>query len=146
MIRNLKHKYLVTVKYSILILLTYTISSCTSAGRKESLEVRHPLKKLQQSYTQYGEASYYAADFHGRQTAAGDRYDHQQYTAAHRTLPFGTILEVRNTVNDKRVKVKINDRGPFKTGRIIDLSQKAFKEIKDGNKDLLDVEITILPE
>jgi len=140
------HKYRVTVKYLILILLTYAISSCTSAGRKESTEVRYPLKRLQQNYMQCGEASYYATDFNGKQTAAGDRYDHQQYTAAHRTLPFGTILEVRNIINDKTVKVKINDRGSFKTSRIIDLSQKAFKEIKDENKDLLDVEITILPE
>lgn len=146
MIKNIKHKYRVTVKYLIMILLSYTISSCTSAGKKESLDVRYPLKRLQQNYSQCGEASYYAADFNGRLTAAGDLYDHQQYTAAHRTLPFGTILMVRNIVNDKIVKVKINDRGPFKTGRLIDLSQKAFKEIKDGNKDLLDVEITILHE
>jgi len=146
MLKHLKKSYRCTMKYFMPVILPYLISSCTSAGRKESLEIRHPLKRLQQSYSQYGEASYYAAGFHGRHTAAGDRYDHQQYTAAHRTLPFGTILMVRNTVNDKSVKVKVNDRGPFKPGRIIDLSQKAFQEISDSNKDLLQVEITVLPE
>ena len=76
-----------------------------------------------------GNCSYYGKKFHGRKTASGEVYDMYQFTAAHQTLPFGTILEVENIVNNKRVRVKINDRGPFKKGRILDISYAAAKEI-----------------
>ena len=82
-----------------------------------------------QDVKQYGQASYYANKFHGRKTASGEVYNKNLYTAAHRTLPFGTMVTVVNTANNKKVKVKINDRGPFKKKRIIDLSYIAAKEI-----------------
>jgi rare lipoprotein A len=76
-----------------------------------------------------GYASYYAVEFHGRKTASGETYDMHAMTAAHRTLPFGTIVRVTNTSNGKTVVVRINDRGPFKDERIIDLSLSAAKQI-----------------
>jgi len=82
-------------------------------------------------YTIEGIASYYAQRFHNRKTANGERFDMHGFTAAHKTLPFGTILRVTNTVNGKNVLVRINDRGPFVGRRIIDLSYKSAKVI-DG--------------
>ena len=74
-----------------------------------------------------GYASYYADEFHGRKTANGEIYDMNALTAAHRTLPFGTKVKVRNINNGKTVLLRINDRGPFKSGRIIDISFAAAK-------------------
>ena len=73
--------------------------------------------------------SYYGKKFHGRKTANGEIYDMYKMTAAHKKLPFGTILEIRNLDNQKTVKVKINDRGPFVKDRILDLSYGAAKSI-----------------
>jgi rare lipoprotein A len=79
--------------------------------------------------TQTGKASYYADKFNGRKTASGDKFRNSKLTAAHKTLPFGTKVKVTNLKNGKSVKVKINDRGPFVAGRIIDLSKRAAKRI-----------------
>jgi rare lipoprotein A len=76
-----------------------------------------------------GEASYYAARFQGRPTASGERFDNGQLTAAHRTLPFGTKVRVTNLSNGRSVVVRVNDRGPYARGRIIDLSQAAARRI-----------------
>jgi rare lipoprotein A len=76
-----------------------------------------------------GLASYYANRFHGRKTSNGDIYKKNQLTAAHRTLPFGTLIKVTNPRNKKWVIVRINDRGPFNRRRIIDLSYRAAKHL-----------------
>ena len=72
-----------------------------------------------------GVASWYGHPFDGRQTANGEIYDMEKMTAAHRTYPFGTVVQVTNLINAKTVKVRINDRGPFVEGRVIDLSHAA---------------------
>lgn len=72
-----------------------------------------------------GTASFYAGDFHGRQTASGEIFDMNSMTCAHRTLPFGTMLDVENLDNGSTVTVRVNDRGPYVGGRIIDLSRAA---------------------
>lgn len=77
-----------------------------------------------------GVASWYGPNFHGKLTANGEKYDMHGLTAAHRTLPFNTVVEVENTDNGKTVQVRINDRGPFAKDRIIDLSKKAAEEIE----------------
>ena len=80
-------------------------------------------------------ASYYAHKFHGRRTANGEIYDMEKLTAAHRTLPFNTKVRVTNLSNGKSVVLRINDRGPFKSGRIIDVSLRAARDlgfISDG--------------
>ncbi len=81
------------------------------------------------SFVQYGVASWYGPGWHGRRTSSGEIYNMYDYTAAHLTLPFGTQVIVTNMSNGKKVVVRINDRGPFKKGRIIDLSYAAAKRI-----------------
>lgn len=76
-----------------------------------------------------GSASYYAAKFDGRRTASGERFSNGGMTAAHRTLPFGTLVRVTNLANGRSVIVRINDRGPFSAGRMIDVSRAAASEL-----------------
>jgi rare lipoprotein A len=76
-----------------------------------------------------GSASYYAAKFHGRRTASGETFNNRAMTAAHRTLPFGTMVRVTNPATGRSVVVRINDRGPFTKGRMIDVSRAAAEEL-----------------
>jgi len=84
----------------------------------------------QQIFMQKGIASFYADHFQGRVTANGDRYDKNELTAAHKTLAFGSVVRVTNELTQKSVLVRINDRGPYVKGRIIDLSRKAAESIE----------------
>jgi len=72
-----------------------------------------------------GFASFYGSEFHGRRTASGERYDADALSAAHRTLPFGTRVRVTNLKNGRSVVLTITDRGPFRRGRIVDVSRRA---------------------
>ncbi|WP_400192934.1 septal ring lytic transglycosylase RlpA family protein [Hymenobacter sp. B81] len=80
-------------------------------------------------FTESGKASFYADKFNGRKTASGVPYRPGKLTAAHNTLPFGTVVRVTNPRNNRSVKVTVNDRGPHAKGRIIDLSKKAARKI-----------------
>lgn len=80
-------------------------------------------------FRQIGRASWYGDDFHGRRTSSGETYNMYAMTAAHKTLPLGTYVRVRNTENGRSVEVRINDRGPFVRGRVIDLSYSAAKQL-----------------
>lgn len=91
-----------------------------------------------------GTASYYGHRFHGRITANGEIYDENLLTAAHRTLPFGTRVRVTNLTNGKVVELRINDRGPFVAGRIIDVSWRAARELDFVRQGLVLVRIDIL--
>ncbi len=91
--------------------------------------------------TQSGKASFYADYFKGRKTANGEIFRQRKLTAAHRTLPFGTKVKVVNLANGRTVKVRINDRGPFVDGRIIDLSKKAARKLDMINAGVASVEI-----
>jgi rare lipoprotein A len=93
----------------------------------ESKIPRNPSGKI--LLTLEGVASYYADEFHGKQTSNGEIYDMNGLTAAHRTFPFGTKVRITNLENGKSVVVRVNDRGPFHEGRIIDLSLGAAKEL-----------------
>ena len=75
-------------------------------------------------------ASYYAPEFHGRETASGETYRKEGLTAAHRTLPFGTRVRVTNIENGRSVVVKVTDRGPYRRERTIDLSERAARELQ----------------
>ena len=86
-----------------------------------------------------GKASWYGEPFHGELTANGETYNMFKVSAAHRTLPFKTRARVINLANGKSIVVRINDRGPFVDGRIIDLSLEAFKKIGNPDDGLLDV-------
>lgn len=95
------------------------------------------------SYRERGTASYYAKRFHNRKTASGERLNNRAMTAAHKTLPFGTEVIVKNMNNGRSVKVRINDRGPFVKGRIIDLTRAAFSQIASFDDGLAKVEVRI---
>lgn len=88
-----------------------------------------------------GKASYYGDSFNGKRTASGETFRQRGLTAAHKSLPFGTRVTVTNVANGKSVKVRINDRGPFVAGRIIDLSQKAASKIGMLNTGVANVEV-----
>ena len=83
----------------------------------------------ERGYTESGQASYYARKFQGRTMANGEKYRRGKLTAAHKTLPLGTKVKVTNTRNNRSVKLRITDRGPFIRGRIIDLSEKAARRL-----------------
>ena len=80
-------------------------------------------------YNASGGASYYGARHQGKRTASGERYDQNSLTAAHRQLPFGTRVQVTNLDNDRKVVVRINDRGPHTRGRLIDVSRAAAEQL-----------------
>lgn len=88
-----------------------------------------------------GKASYYGDSFDGKRTASGETFHQRGLTAAHKSLPFGTRVTVTNVANGKSVKVRINDRGPFGAGRIIDLSHKAASKIGMLNTGVANVEV-----
>jgi rare lipoprotein A len=109
---------------AVLTCLTLLLSGCASQGQVDP-----------QGYRAEGQASYYGARHHGNKTASGERFDQNALTAAHRSLPFGSQVQVTNLRNNKIVVVRINDRGPYAKQRIIDLSQKAAEQLgmlRDG--------------
>ena len=91
-----------------------------------------------------GGASWYGPGFHGKQTASGEIFNENALTAAHRELPLGTWVQVKNLANNRKVEVLINDRGPFKSGRILDLSKDAARRLGFLEAGTADVEIRIL--
>lgn len=103
-----------------------------------------PTPPFPEEFQQTGLASYYAKRLHGRRTASGERYDKNAFTAAHRHLPFGTLVNVVNLKNGREVKVRINDRGPYRKGRIIDLSYAAAKQLGILKEGVARVEINSL--
>ncbi|WP_373081773.1 septal ring lytic transglycosylase RlpA family protein, partial [Zhongshania sp.] len=91
-----------------------------------------------------GLASYYGDRHHNQKTASGERYRHELKTAAHRTLPLGSVVKVTNQKTGQSIEVKINDRGPFVRGRIIDLSKSAFTAIGNTSSGLIKVDIQVI--
>mgnify|MGYP000019415415 CR=1 FL=1 len=126
----------VDVRLVVLGLFVFLLHGCTGyTGYKPHPEVA--------AYKETGIASYYARKFQNRKTASGERFDNNSMTAAHKTLPFGTEVIVKNLNNGRSVKVRINDRGPFIKGRIIDLTRVAFSTIASIDEGLAKVEITV---
>ncbi|WP_223486271.1 septal ring lytic transglycosylase RlpA family protein [Pseudomonas sp. A-RE-19] len=80
-------------------------------------------------YDKTGVASYYGAKHHGKRTASGERFNQHGLTAAHRQLPFGTRVKITNLNNDRSCVVRINDRGPYSRGRLIDVSREAAEQL-----------------
>ena len=130
--------------YISLILFLVFLTSCSSSKviRTSKSETSKSVSKI---FKKEAEVSYYADKFNGRKTANGTTFSNSKLTAAHRTLPFKTKLKVTNVVNSKSVIVEVNDRGPQKTSRELDLSKRAFMEITDNkNHGTLKVKIEIL--
>ena len=116
--------------------------ACLIASGCSTIQSKNPADWV--GYTDSGEASYYANMHQMKKTASGELYKHELKTAAHRTIPFGAKVKVTNVANGKSVVVKVNDRGPFVRGRIIDLSKSAFSSIGNTAAGLLDVEIEVV--
>jgi rare lipoprotein A len=154
--RNLRLSYKFPSKFIILSLSALLLFTACAREIRYVKPFKHPPKKLivlpektkdptqrpyvvngqryyplpdSDGFVQFGEASWYGKEFHGRPTASGERFDMYKKTAAHKTLPLGTYVKVLNLTNKKEIILRINDRGPFAKGRIIDLSYAAAKEI-----------------
>ena len=123
------------IKYFLIFTLLYSLSCSVAKEKKETTNY---------VFYQKGNASWYGPGFNGKKTASGEIFNMNKLTAAHKTLNFGTIVRVTNLNNNKRVIVKINDRGPFTKGRIIDLSKKAALAIDMINDGVVPVKIELL--
>ncbi len=129
-----------TTKIHLLLFITLTtLSACSQAPQNSKPNIKHPIANYET-----GKASYYADKYQGRQTANGERFNQNARTAAHKTLAFGTWVKVTNKRNSRSVVVRINDRGPFVKGRIIDLSKSAFSAIANRRLGVVEVVVEIL--
>jgi rare lipoprotein A len=117
----------------VFLLALYGCSSIPSGGRDNWI-----------GHTESGEASFYADQFQNQKTASGERYNHSLKTAAHNKIPFGSSVKVTNKNNGKSVVVKVNDRGPFVKGRVIDLSKSAFSSIGNPSSGVINVSIEVV--
>ncbi|WP_340105793.1 septal ring lytic transglycosylase RlpA family protein [Rhodohalobacter sp. 8-1] len=129
----MKQKLLLVLLPAIFILV---VAGCYEHPKQEKIE--------QGDVIQTGKASWYGPGFHGRLTSSRERYDQDKLTAAHRTLPFDTIVEVVNKENNETVEVRINDRGPYAGNRIIDLSRAAADEIGMIDEGVAEVELILV--
>ena len=124
------------IKLVLLSVLSVILAACSNAPGN--------INNQQRDVAEQGKASFYADKYHGRTTASGERFSQQAATAAHLKLPFGTRVNVTNIANNKSVVVRINDRGPYIRGRIIDLSKAMFKKIADPKVGVIDVSVTVI--
>ena len=97
-------------------------------------------------YPQYGNASWYGKSLHGKKTASGERFDQHSFTGAHRSLPFGTLVRVKNLNNGKEVVITVNDRGPFVRGRIIDISRAAATHLGIVSRGVARVRVELVAQ
>lgn len=130
-------------RVTTLLLLALLASGC--ADRQPTQPSKSP-PTAQDRFSQSGKASYYARVHHGQRTANGETHDENALVAAHRSLPFGTRVRVTNEQNGKQVVVRINDRGPFRRGRIIDLSRAAAAQLDMLQSGVARVRIETLHE
>ncbi len=124
------------IKLVLLSMLLVILNACSALPSN--------INNQQRDVAEQGKASFYADKYHGRTTASGERFSQQAATAAHLKLPFGTRVNVTNIANNKSVVVRINDRGPYIQGRIIDLSKAMFEKIADSSAGVIDVSVTVI--
>jgi rare lipoprotein A len=121
-----------------------SVPSSTPPAAAHPKRAKPPQEPAPVGYTEEGSASWYGNPFHGRRASNGEVYDMYKLTAAHRTLPFETMVRVTNLNNGKTTTVRITDRGPFVDNRIIDLSQAAAREIESIGPGIVPVRIEVL--
>lgn len=124
-----------------LLSLLLLAAGCASTGDRAPERRTRPGKKVER-----GLASWYGEEFHGRPTASGEIFDMNRPSAAHRTLPFGTLVRVTNLDNGRIAEVRINDRGPFVRGRILDLSKAAAARLDMVTAGVARIELRVLDE
>ena len=110
------------------------------------VHARRPAPAVDLPDAQVGVASYYGPQFEGRRTASGEKYCGDEFTAAHRTLAFGTKIRVTHAKNGRTVECVVNDRGPHKKGRIVDLSRRAAEALGMMREGLAKVTVEVLEE
>jgi rare lipoprotein A len=130
--------------YAGAVLLTASLALAAGCARRKSPRAAIP-KPVSIGWTETGVASWYGVPYDGRRAASGEIFDMRKLTAAHPTLPFDTWVEVSNLQNGKTVNVRINDRGPFVGGRIIDLSFAAAGEIDMVRAGISRVRLKVIP-
>ncbi len=121
--------------FGVFFLVPFFLSACTLPLKQPSYHI---------GYRETGLASWYGKDFHGRPTASGEIYDMFEISAAHKSLPLGTLLHVTDIETGKSVKVKVNDRGPFVRKRILDLSYGAAKQLGIVGTGIAKIELKII--
>lgn len=129
---------------SFLLIIFLALLGAGCAGPTSQMRPEPPRKIHTIEKTIYGVASWYGKEFHGRPTASGERFNMYEYTAAHRSWPFGTVVRVTNLRNNHQAVVRINDRGPFARGREIDLSYVAARDLRMLDTGLEKVRLEIL--
>lgn len=127
-----------------LIIISFLIAGHLTAGEPNRSPTVVAANNPRPPASESGIASYYADKHHGQLTANGETFDMNALTAAHKTLPFGTKLKVTSLANNRSVMVRVNDRGPFVKGRIIDLSLGAAKELQMVQSGLAEVKLEII--
>lgn len=120
-----------------------TVAPAQKMSRGYLAEVMYRSIMSQEGYG-FGKATWYGQVFHGRTTASGEPFDKNELTAAHKHLPFNTIVEVKNLANGESVEVRITDRGPYGPGRVIDLSSEAFSRIASLGAGVINVQYKIV--
>lgn len=139
--------------FLLLVLISF-ISGCSTGqysddmrykvGKPYQIDGKWYYPHVDEGYKEQGMASWYGPGFHGKKTANGDRFNKNSLTAAHRTLPMPSVVKVKNLENGKEIILTVNDRGPYKKNRIIDLSEAAAKELDMKHKGAVKVEVTYL--
>ena len=127
-----------------LILGLFVVQGCSTLSRDQQPQVPPSSATVQPAHI--GEASWYGPGFQGKKTASGEIFDDSKLTAAHKTIPLGSKAKVTNLTNGKTVEVKINDRGPFIDGRMVDLSRAAAKALGMIDRGTARVQIDLLPD
>ena len=130
--------------WGLTVALMLLVTAMVAAARAWSTDARQG----GQGRSQIGLASFYGPGFHGQETASGEEFDQRNMTAAHRTLPLGSVVRVTNLENGRRVVVRINDRGPYgrnyRKGTIIDLSKGAARQLRFLEDGLVRVRVEVL--
>lgn len=139
----MKHNNLLGLLTAVVLVPVVGINASTRAEELKQGNIPNP-EIVASSWGYDGMASWYGAGFHGNRTASGERYNQYDLTAAHRSLPFGTWVRVTNLNNGRSVVVRINDRGPFVGGRVIDLSAAAAQTIGMINSGVAPVSVEVL--
>lgn len=144
-------KIIIINKYILYLILILFLFNCTSSPRYGSgnyLPKNHSTSKISKNFKNkkilIGESSYYADDFHGKITANGETYDMYGLTAAHKTLPLNTIIKVTNLSNKKTAILRVNDRGPYAKGRILDCSYGAAIKLGFLDQGVTRVKIEVI--
>lgn len=132
------------VAITLFIVLFFGVGSITQAKPSRSKATHSQSKKTKKKKGQRGTASWYGANHQGKRTASGEKFNMNALTAAHRTLPMGSMVKVKSLTTGKIVTVRINDRGPFAKGRIIDVSKAAAQKLGFLSRGTDKVEITVV--